>query len=34
VGATEDWVPIFDHVAAERIPAFLEILTAPVVLPP
>jgi cytochrome c peroxidase len=33
VGHTEDWVPIFDHGAANDLPPFLEILTAPVVLP-
>lgn len=33
VGHTEDWVPIFDHGAANEMPSFLGILTATIVLP-
>jgi cytochrome c peroxidase len=33
VGHTEDWVPNFDHQTTSDLPAFLEVLTAPIVLP-
>lgn len=33
VGLTEEWVPNFDHMAAEELVPFLELLTATIVLP-
>ena len=33
VGHTEDWVPIFDQSIVLDLPTFLEVLTAPIVLP-
>ena len=32
-GLTEDWVPLFDHVASDAMPAFLEVLTAEIANP-
>jgi cytochrome c peroxidase len=33
VGHTEDWVPIFEHGATSDLLAFLEVMTAPIVMP-
>lgn len=34
IGTTEQWVPSFDSVAVRELPAFLEVLTGEVELPP